>query len=185
MNLMYELSIREAKPLPDFTGSDKYFVKLTLNCLIFDGRMLTLIKKIGAERLDVMTTMDYLIVDALFRENKLTPAMRVEAERLLNMGIVENLGRGKYVLTRNLYEATGKSGVHTRIIGLDRDTNKQLILKHIRKNGGKGTQFKELQQVLPGHSRKQIHVLLDDLRNEGTIELHGKTNGATWHITKE
>ena len=62
-------------------------------------------------------------------------------------------------------------------------TNKELILKHLRKNGEKGTQFKELQQVLPSHSRRQIQMILNDLRNEGKIFLAGKTSRAEWHIT--
>ena len=39
-------------------------------------------------------------------------------------------------------------GVHTRRVGLDRDTNKELLLRHIRQNNAVGTPFKELQQVL-------------------------------------
>lgn len=51
-------------------------------------------------------------------------------------------GRNKYVLSRGLYEVSGKSGVYTRKIGLDRDTNKELLLKHIRENGENGTPFR-------------------------------------------
>ncbi|MDR1192677.1 MAG: putative DNA binding domain-containing protein [Peptococcaceae bacterium] len=185
MNLIYEMAVREAKPLPDFRGTDVHFVKLTLNGLVLDKRMLNLINKIGDERLEVMITEDFIVVDALFREQKLTPAMRERIKRLVDMGIVEHTGRGKYVLARNLYEAAGKSGVHTRIDGLDRETNKELILKHIRESGDKGTPFKELRQVLPSRSRKQIHILLNDLRNDGKIELRGKTNNATWHSTSK
>jgi len=36
---------------------------------------------------------------------------------------------------------------NTRHVGLDRDTNKELLLKHIRENNAVGTPFKELQQV--------------------------------------
>ena len=39
--------------------------------------------------------------------------------------------------------AVGKSGIHTRVVGLDRETNKELLLKHIRANGDNGTPFKE------------------------------------------
>ena len=31
MNLMYELSVKEAKSLPDFSGTDDSFVSITLN----------------------------------------------------------------------------------------------------------------------------------------------------------
>jgi len=68
-----------------------------------------------------------------------------------------------------LYAVTGKSGIHTRLVGLDRETNKELILKHIRKNGNEGTPLKKLQQVLPGHSRSQIQVLLRELRNKKSL----------------
>jgi ATP-dependent DNA helicase RecG len=183
MNLIYEMAVREAKPLPDFRGTDAYFVKLTLNGLILDKRMLNLINKIGKERIEIMDTEDFLIVDALFRGQKLTVSMRERVKRLVDMGIVEHSGRGKYVLARNLYDAADKAGVHTRFAGSDRETNKELILKYIRKNGEKGTPFKELQQMLPGRSRKQIYSLLNDLRNKGKIELQGRTNNATWHST--
>lgn len=42
MNLIYELSIKEAKQLPDFTGTDEDFVSITLNGLVLDTKMLTL-----------------------------------------------------------------------------------------------------------------------------------------------
>ncbi|MCL2443339.1 MAG: hypothetical protein FWD13_07730 [Treponema sp.] len=79
-----------------------------------------------------------------------------------------------------MYEATGKSGVHTRLVGLDRETNKELLLKHIKSNGKKGTPFMELQQVLPSLSRKQIQELLSELRNEKRIFIEGTTKNAKW-----
>ena len=96
------------------------------------------------------------------------------------MGIVEHIGRSKYVLARSLYSAAGKSGVHTRIVGLDRETNKELLLKHMRERGAEGTPFREFQQVLPGHSRDQITVLLRELRKEGRAYYLGKTSAAKW-----
>ena len=83
-----------------------------------------------------------------------------------------------YVLARQLYAAVGKTGIHTRIVGLDRDTNKELILTHIQKN--KGTQFKELQQVLPSLSRGEIQVLMRELKGQGKIYVEGKGAGARW-----
>ena len=100
------------------------------------------------------------------------------------MGIVEHIGRKKYVLARSLYAATGKTGVHTRHIGLDRDTNKELLLKHIRQNNEVGTPFKELQQVLPGLDRNQIQVLMRELKEDEKVVCIGKTNGAKWYIVK-
>ena len=61
----------------------------------------------------------------------------------------------------------GKTGIHTRIVGLDRDTNKELILTHIQKN--RGTRFNELQQVLPSLSRGEVQVLMRELKEQGKI----------------
>lgn len=106
--------------------------------------------------------------------------MQSRLGRLTEMGIVEHIGRKKYVLARSLYAATGKTGVHTRHVGLDRDTNKELLLKHIRENNAVGTPFKELQQVLPGLNRGQIQVLMRELRDSGKVVCKGKTSAARW-----
>ena len=106
--------------------------------------------------------------------------MQSRLNRLIEMGIVEHIGRKKYVLARSLYAATGKTGVHTRHVGLDRDTNKELLLKHIRQNNEVGTPFKELQQVLPGLNRNQIQDLMKELKKDGKVFCEGRTSAARW-----
>jgi ATP-dependent DNA helicase RecG len=180
MNLIYELSIKEAKPLPDFHGTDDNFVSITLNGLVLDRKMLSLINRIGNERLEAMATDDFLVVNALFHEQPLTDALRSRTKRLIELGLVEHVSRNKFVLACSLYEVANRSGVHTRLVGLDRETNKELILKHIRKNGEKGTPFNELEQVLPNHSRSQLQVLMRELKKEELIYVEGKTSAARW-----
>jgi len=182
MNLIYELSIKEAKSLPDFRGTDDYFVCITLNGLVLDKRILTLISKIGNERLESLSTGDFLVINTLFHEQKLPENLRMYTKRLIDMGIIEHTGRSKYILARSIYTATGKPGVHTRLAGLDRDTNKELIIKHLKKSGTEGAPLKELQQVLPGHSWSQIQVLLRELRKENRVFVEGKTSAARWFI---
>ena len=182
MNLIYELSIKEAKSLPDFKGTDDHFVCITLNGLVLDKRMLSLINRIGNKRLESLSTGDFLLINALFHEQKLPDNLRENTKKLIDMGIIERVVRNKYILARGLYKAAGKAGVHTRLTGLDHETNKELILKHLKKNGTKGAPLKELHQVLPSHSRTQIQVLLRELRDEKRIEVRGKTNGARWFL---
>lgn len=182
MNLMFELSVQEAKPLPDFTGTDDFFVSVTLNGLILDQEMLSVIRRISEKDSEMLSTEDFLTINALYHGQPLDRKMQDRLSRLTDMGIVEHIGRRKYVLARSLYAATGKSGVHTRRVGLDRDTNKELLLKHISKNNAIGTPFKELQQVLPGLSRGQIQVLMRELRAEGRIVCIGKTSAAKWFM---
>ena len=185
MNLMFELSVQEAKSLPDFTGTDDYFVSVTLNGLIIDKEMLSIINRISERNTEVLATDDFLTIDALYHERVLNDRMRACLSRLTEMGIVEHIGRNKHILARSLYAASGKAGVHTRRSGLDRDTNKELLLKHIRKSGVDGTPFKELQQVLPGHSRSQIQVLMREMKDDGKVFCKGKTHAARWYAIEQ
>ncbi|MCL2078954.1 MAG: putative DNA binding domain-containing protein [Oscillospiraceae bacterium] len=89
MNLIYEMSVKEAKPLPSFTGSDALFVKLTLDGQVIHPRMLALLKEIGNDRLSVMTTDDYLLLSALFREEDLRAVDPARFKHLAELEIVK------------------------------------------------------------------------------------------------
>ena len=183
MNLIYELSIKEAKSLPDFSGTDANFVRITLNGIVIDKEMLSLINRIGNDRMENLSTDDFLVINNLYHEKKLSANLQTRLKRLVDMGIVEHSGRSKYVIARGLYTAVGKPGVHTRVMGLDRDTNKELILKHLERNGKNGAPLKELSQVLPNLNRGQLQVLLRELRdNEDKIHSKGRTSAAKWFI---
>ena len=181
MNLIYEHSVREAKALPSFYGTDDFQVRISLNGIIINQKMLVLIKNILNNNARVLATEDFLVINALYLGQKLPENLFSRIEQLIDIGIVERAGRGKYVLARKLYEAIGETGIYTRRAGLDRETNKALVFRHIRDNGDVGTPFRELYQVLPSHSRKQIQVLLDDLRGERKIYLLGRGRGARWY----
>ena len=117
MNMIYEMTIREAKPLPDFSGSDAYFVKLTLNGKVFDLRMLQLIKKLGEKTLDAMTTDDYLLIVAAFTGKGLENIHPSRFEHLLELGVVKqtelgiDLINGDLMLALNNYPANEKDEV--------------------------------------------------------------------------
>ena len=76
-----------------------------------------------------------------------------------------------------------KSGLYTRKIGLDRDTNKELLLKHI-KSQDNGTKLAELLQVLPDLSRGQVKLLLIEMKYDVIIQQKGKTSASKWYYCK-
>jgi ATP-dependent DNA helicase RecG len=84
------------------------------------------------------------------------------------------------MLSRSLYAQIGKKGVYTRRKGLDRNTNKALLLEHIRDNAETGARFEEMHQVLPSLSRHQIQALLKDLKKDGRVYNEGRTRAARW-----
>jgi len=89
MNLIYEMAVKEAKPLPSFNGSDSMFVKLTLDGQVIHPKMLALLKEIGTGRLNVMTTDDYLLLSALFREEDLRGVDPSRFKHLAELEIVK------------------------------------------------------------------------------------------------
>ena len=185
MNRIYEVCIRESKPKPDFTHTDAYHVWLTLHGEVQHPEFLRFLEKLGKEQLESFTTQDLLVIDHVFRDEMVSECFRGNLIRLLDRGVIEQISRGRgtrYVLSRQFYEFIGKRGVYTRKKGLDKETNKSLLLKHLRDCGSEGCKFEELKQVLPMLSRYQIHSLLKELKAEKKIRVEGRTRAGKWFV---
>lgn len=184
LNLMVESAVRQSKPLPDFAGSSAHEVRLTLAGTVQDPVFVRFLERIGEDRLRGFTTHDFLVLDALRRHQPLAPAMEARLPGLVDAGVVERHGRGRgvrYILSRGLHAALGQRGAYTRERGLDHETNKALLLKHIRENDEAGSPLSEMCQVLPALPARQVQRLLDELRNEGRVRLEGMRRWARWH----
>src|SRR5205823_6041428 len=102
-----------------------------------------------------------------------------------DQGIVERVSRGRgtrYILSKKYYAFAGQKGAYTRERGLDRETNKSLILTHLEYHGGKGV-IQEFQQALRGLTRHQIGSLLKELKQEGKIRFVGERKSGHWEKT--
>ena len=181
---MFGECIKESKPTPDFSRSDAHEVTVRLAGEIQDERFLRFLEQVGRERLASFGLPDLLVLDALYRERPVDPALEERLASLADAGVVERMGRGRgvrHILSRRFYGFLGKKGVYTRQKGLDRDTNKALLLKHIADNAKEGSQMRDLGQALPALSRAQIQVLLRELRAQGRIRLGGRTRAGRWY----
>lgn len=188
MNLMFELSIQESKPTPDFTGTDQYQVVLSLNGEVQDPRFLQFLEKVGRETLDLFSTADFLLLDHIHREHRVPDQFQNHLQSLVEKGVVERFGRGrgvKYILSRQYYKMVDEKGAYTRKKGLDRETNKALLLKHIKENRDSGSRLKELMQVLPALTMPQVQTLLRELKSEVEIHKVGSTRAALWYPGSE
>ena len=187
-NRIYEETIRQSKPLPDFTHTDAFQVSLTMHGELQDPKFLRFLEKVGPERSSTFTTHELLVLDLVRRERLIPDELRPTLLALAEEGIVETVGRGrgaKYLLTRKYYAATGRKGVYTRKRGLDRETNKSLLLKHLKDNAQEGSPMVDLQQVLPALSRRQVQGLLAELREDGLASSVGTTRSARWYPTRD
>jgi len=180
---MFEVCISQSKPVPDYEGTDDYQVSLVLRGEIQDPRFLRFLEEVGKKRLSSFTTRDFLVLEAVHNHRQLEQGLRGHARRLAEEGVLERVGRGRgarYILSRRFYRFIGKKGAYTRAVGLDRETNKHLLLKHIRDNRKEGSTLRELMEVLPSLSRSQVQGLLRELKSEGRARVVGRTRGAKW-----
>lgn len=186
-DLMFRECIQQSKPLPDFSHTDAHSVWLTLYGDIQDPEFLRFLEEIGLERVAAFGLDDLLVVDFVHRDQRVPDDLEHRIEHLLEQGIIERVGRGRGVrllLSRRFYRHIGKAGVYTRKRGLDRETNKELLLKHIQDNRKEGSPLNELVQVLPALSSVQVQKLLQDLRIAGQIHRVGNTRAARWYPGK-
>ncbi|MCX5801841.1 MAG: putative DNA binding domain-containing protein [Candidatus Eisenbacteria bacterium] len=184
MNLMFEQSIQQGKPRPAFAGTDAYGVVLTLHGQVQDPNFVRFLQKVGRETTASFGTHDFLVLDLVHREETVPPGLQHSLRNLKERGVVESIGRGRgtrYVLCRRFYVMAGRKGVYTRKRGLDRNTNRALLLKHIEENIRDGCSLNELTQVLPGVSGSYIQGLLRELRAEGRTKLEGSRRWARWY----
>ncbi len=179
-NRMFEECIKESKPTPDFSDTDEYQVALTLRGDVQDPLFLRFLEKIGKEVLASFTTRDFLLLDYLHREEAVPPDYADRIPRLVDLGVIVRAGKGKYVLSKRFYALAGKKGVYTRKKGLDRNTNKALLLKHIKDNETAGSRLQELLQVLPSLTVDQVKTLLREMKKDKQIHVVGRTSSARW-----
>jgi len=187
INLMIEQAVRQTKPLPDFSRSAAHEVFLTLSGTVQNPTFLRFIERLGEDALSRFQTLDFLALDALAHSRELSHEMKSRLPDLIEAGAVESQGRGKgrrSFLSRELYVEMGTPGVHTRQQGLDYETNKALLLKHLDSCGSTGAQMAELQQVLPAQSRASILRMLKDLQGASPpmVELRGKSSAQRWFM---
>ncbi|MDX2178080.1 MAG: ATP-binding protein [Bryobacteraceae bacterium] len=182
VDLMFEKSIREGKARPDYSGSDDRQVSLVLRGEIEDPGFVRLLDRV-AEELSPLSLEDLLLLDDVRQGESLGGERKRRAESLVEKGILEKVGRTRgvrYIFSRRVASVLGRPGSYTRSRGLDKEANKQLLLRHISESR-LGARFEELQQVVPGLSRGQIQGMLRELRDQGLVRVAGLKRGARWY----
>ena len=181
MNRIYEECIRHGNPLPDFAGTDDYQVAVTIRGLVEDPRFVAFLEQVGGERLATFSTEHFLAMSRVHRQERIPDRLQPALRDLIEEGIVERVGRRRPVLSRRLHAFLGRKGAYTRKVGLDRETNKALLLKHIQDNRAEGSPLAELRQVLPALTRNQVKGLMQALKREGRVVCRGKRRSGLWY----
>ena len=180
---MLESCIRESKPRPDYSQTDEYQVSVLLSGTIRNPLFLRFLESIGEKTLRTFSTRDFMSLDVAESGDRMPADLRPHAHRLVEAGVLESVGRGagvRYVLSRRYYQFTEATGTYTRRRGLDQETNKQLLLRHILDSGSVGCPLAELRQVLPALSKDQVQYLVKQLRSDGLVVSRGRTRAGRW-----
>ncbi|MQA90531.1 MAG: transcriptional regulator [Gemmatimonas sp.] len=188
VNLMYESAIRQGKPLPDFSRSSAHEVRLRLEGTVRSTAFVRFIERLGEETLRSFSTYHFLTLDYLHRDQPLPDYLLERIPGLIAVGAVESVGRGKgvrYLLSKRLYAELGARGVYTRKRGLDHETNKALLERHLITRGKDGAPLAELRQVLPSESERGVQRLLQELKAQDRVSLLGQRRWARWVIASE
>lgn len=182
-NRMFEACIREGKRRPDLAGTDEHEVCVALPGEVQDHRFLRFLEKVSQENGTGISTEDLLVLDLVHREQPVPPELSSRLSILAERGAIERIGRGRgsrYMLSRKFYGFLGERGRYTRRRGLDRETNKALLARHIAENRTDGSPMRDLLQVPPSLSREQVKILVRELRDNGQIECVGRTAAGRW-----
>lgn len=188
---MFREAILEGKPRPEYAGTDKYQVALTVHGDIRNPKFLQFIEDVGREQSAAFSIQDLQILDLSYQAQAIPDELKGYVPRLVEQGILERVGRGRgtrYILSRRFYKYLDEKGAYTRKRGLDRETNKELLFRHIRDNRKDGSRFSDLKEVLPMLTRPQVQTLLRELKREEKIYVEGTTRGAHWYpraVSKE
>lgn len=187
IDFMFRNLIEEGKPRPDFSGTDDHQVSVTLHGEVQNPQFMRFLERIGLEEQVSFGTADLIALDYVQRQEPMPEALRPRLDHLLEQGIIERIGRGRgvrFLLSRRFYSFLGKRGRYTRQRGLDRETHKELLARHIRDSEPEGSRLADLQDVLRELSRKQLQTLLRELREEGRVVVVGVTRSGRWHSAR-
>ena len=104
----------------------------------------------------------------------------VARSTMRDLGVLERVGR-KHILSGKFYSFAGRPAEYTRKKGLDRETQKELLLSHLRDNNHRGAPMAELMEVLPNLGRNQVWALMRQMKRDGLVHVQGRTRAARWY----
>lgn len=182
MNLIFEESIKEAKELPDFTGTDDHVVRLRLGAMITNPEIIRLFKEIGDETLSTFSTDDFRVVRCVMDGKQMPKGLRPRASRLVELGVLEKADRNRLIMAQRYYQAIGQTGTYTRLRGISDKVCLELLCQHMKNENNRGLHLIEFSQVLPAYSPRKVQRLLNALARDGRARVIGKTKGAKWYL---
>jgi len=180
MNLIFEMAVKEAKPLPNFKGSDAYFTKLTLEGKVFSEKALAFIKKTDEKILLSMSTEDYLLLARFFTLEAGEYVKHDEFDSLINLGLVRQTEIGFELIDTSVTIMNGVQSLDAVAWqSLEISEQNGRILEFIA-NSEKVTTAQVAEFI--GKSPSYTRGIMQKLAKLELIEKHGDNRFATYSI---
>lgn len=179
MDTIFGNTIREGKGVPDFTGSDNDWVSLRIPAKVKDEQFILFLEKVTNDKQITLSFEEICELENIREHQKVTDV--ASKEKFLNLGIIEKVGRtsgAKYILSHKWYQYKERPGLYTKIVGLSREKNKELILTHLIKNP-EGAKSSDFQDAL-GLDQRMVNNMLQELKQENKVRFEGARASGKW-----
>ena len=181
MRDIFSATIREGKGSPDLSLSDDMAVRLQIPARVQDRGFVLFLEKIGEERQTSFSPEEIYALEKIRKAQVINNS--VYKEKFLGLGIIEKVGKtrgSKYILSHRYYAHENRTGVYTRLVGVSREKQKELICQHLKKNT-RGTR-EDFQDIFPELKLMDISNLLQELKREQRITHAGSPKKGYWAL---
>lgn len=178
VDLMYRDAIRQSKQRPNFARSDQYTVSVSLSGRVRNAVFVRFLNQFEPDDLDRLGTDEWLVLDSLSREEPISDDLLPCTDRLIELGMVVRVGRGRFILSEAYYRLQNRMETYRRL--RQNEDYKEILESRIEEHAVDGCPLRELVKLLADLSRDQIRRLMDELRAEGRIHPQGEKRGARW-----
>lgn len=175
VNLMFKKQLSLGKNPPDYTQSQERRVVLRLDGAIQDMDFAKYVFKVADAIQKPLGDEELLL---LYRIKNRQKVRSNEIGKLAELGLVEKVGYGKWMLSKKYYSDTEHKGLYTRGKGLHEKTRVELILQHL-KEFPEGAKKQAFQELFPDLEWVQIWRILNKLRRDGKIVFTGTRRSKT------
>ena len=165
--LMISTAIEQGKPLPDYSTSDEYNVRLSLDGRVVDSDLLLFIERMADDSDRRFSYEDYLVLSAISKGEAITDdnLKRVRKE-LLNLKLITSQGTGR---ATKYYLAGNTPAPLSKISAASKEAVNAGVLPTIALSEDKGVSLAMLENIIQAISGEQIQQMIDALENDGLV----------------
>ena len=169
-------------PMPDYEiDNDRQQVAVRIYGTSIDERYTNMLKNN-----DSLTLWDCISLDAIQKGHRIDETI---AQDMVQCGLIEGEAPN-YRISLTVAKKTKQLSGYTRVVGLERDKIKHMVLQYIQNAGSDGAKRSDIMEYLGGtlpsrNTPEQNLVLLKNIMNEMKNENQISTDGRLWYAESQ